>query len=75
MVEYNSDISKNEPNIVNDILEQENNDAGAAVINEDGVNDNIDNIKYIFRLRRSLRNAKNTRFTHRNRFEREFQYM
>ena len=46
-----------------------------TVINENVVNNTMDNTTHMFGLRRSLRNARNARFSHRNRYDREFQYM
>ena len=77
----NSNISIDEENEQNEIdvkeeVENEHNDkAGAIVEDDDGVSNTMDNTTQEFKLRRSLRNAKNARYNYRNRFERELQYM
>ena len=78
MVENNDDISMSgddHNDVTNDAVEEENNNPGATAINEEGINDNMDNAAQRFGPRRSLCNARNTRYNFRNRYEREFQYM
>ena len=74
MIKQNSDISiedGDEPESVNEVIEQESGDEGADVINEDKVNDSMDSAAPRLELRRSLQRARNTGLYHHNRFERE----
>ena len=78
MVENNNNISmsdKNNTDVSNDVVVDEDNTTGVTAINGEGVNDNMDNAAQRFCLGTSLHNTQNARYNFRNHYEREFQYM
>ena len=81
IVNDNSDISMDQEevddatNINEDHIIENDIEAGAPIIGDNGVNNTMDNAVPKFALRRSLKHAQNEKYTYRNRFGREFQYI